>query len=112
MKLLHVGVNCADSREAARVAQRFAAVLDLEYRPGPASDFAGTLVETTRGDGRGTHGHIAIGVDHVARAVRILEGRGIEFDAASAKLDGKGQVRVIYLKEEIGGFAIHLGRNS
>ena len=33
---------------------------------------------------------------------------GVEFNEESAKRDEKGVLKAIYLKEEIGGFAVHL----
>ena len=33
---------------------------------------------------------------------------GVEFNEESAKKDAKGALKAIYLKEEIGGFAVHL----
>ena len=33
---------------------------------------------------------------------------GYKFNEESAKRDAKGNLKAIYLKEEIGGFAVHL----
>ena len=42
------------------------------------------------------------------RAKAYLEKMGIEFNEETAKYDDKGNLTVIYLKDEICGFAIHL----
>ena len=43
----------------------------------------------------------------VTRAKAYLESMGFEFDESTAKYKGE-KLNAIYLKEEIGGFAIHL----
>jgi 2-dehydro-3-deoxyphosphogluconate aldolase/(4S)-4-hydroxy-2-oxoglutarate aldolase len=44
----------------------------------------------------------------VNRAVYQLKLQGIEADMSSAKYDADGRMTVVYLKDEIGGFAVHL----
>ncbi|MBQ3898901.1 MAG: keto-hydroxyglutarate-aldolase/keto-deoxy-phosphogluconate aldolase, partial [Lachnospiraceae bacterium] len=57
----------------------------------------------------GTHGHIAIRTNYIDRAVNYLSTvLGVEFDESTAKKDDKGKLKAIYMKEEIGGFAVHL----
>ena len=56
---------------------------------------------------RGTHGHIALACNDIARAKWHLERRGFAFDETSAAVKG-GKTVAIYLKDEIAGFAIHL----
>ena len=52
-------------------------------------------------------GHIAIKTNSIPRAVYYLEKRGYEVDWSTRKGDEEKPVAV-YLKNEIGGFAIHL----
>ena len=59
-------------------------------------------------DARGTNGHIAIGTNSVDRAIYHLGRQGVEFIEESRVLDTKGKTKAIYIKGEIGGFAIHL----
>ena len=56
----------------------------------------------------GVHGHIAITTHSVARAMFHLELQGVAFDESTLKTDAKGTPKAIYLKGEIGGFAVHL----
>ena len=58
-------------------------------------------------NGRGTKGHIAVGCNSVMRARAYLESQGFEFDESSIKMKGD-KLNLIYLKDEIGGFAVHL----
>lgn len=107
-ELRHVGVNCASEAEAEKTARAFAAVFGMEYRPGNSSVFAGTAVECMKEPFLGEHGHIAIGVNSVDRAVYHLGLQGVEFDESTRKTNAKGKTSAIYLKETFGGFAVHL----
>ena len=51
--------------------------------------------------------HIDIDTNYMDRAIRYIEAMGGEFDMDSASVKD-GKITSIYLKEEIGGFAIHL----
>lgn len=107
-ELRHVGINCADEAEAERTARSFCALLGLEYRPGNSSIFAGTAVECMKTPFLGARGHLAIGTNSVDRAIYHLELQGAAFDESTRKTDAKGAAKSIYLKDEIGGFAVHL----
>ena len=61
-----------------------------------------------KGEGRGTHGHIGISCNFVDRAKAYLEHKGIIFDDSSAAYTTDGHLKIIYFKDEIAGFAIHL----
>jgi 2-dehydro-3-deoxyphosphogluconate aldolase/(4S)-4-hydroxy-2-oxoglutarate aldolase len=56
----------------------------------------------------GEKGHIAIKTNYIDRAVAYLESKGFEFDMDTAKLDGKGNLVAVYMKDDFGGFALHL----
>ncbi|MEA5135846.1 MAG: bifunctional 4-hydroxy-2-oxoglutarate aldolase/2-dehydro-3-deoxy-phosphogluconate aldolase [Candidatus Fimivivens sp.] len=104
----HVGINCEHEYAAQKTAITLCALFGLEYRPGNSSDFAGTAVECMKRPFLGTHGHIAIATNSVARAIFHLGLQGVTFDESTLKTDAKGNPKAIYLKDEIGGFAIHL----
>ncbi len=108
LQLMHVGVNCADEAEAEAVARRFDALFGFAFKAGNSSNFAGTAVECMKKPGRGKNGHIAIGANSVDRAMYHLGRQGVEFDETSVKTNAKGQTTNVYLKEEVGGFAIHI----
>ncbi len=107
-KLVHVGINCADEGEAQRVAKTFSALFGLEYKPGNSSDFAGGAVECMKKPYLGKNGHIAIGTNSVDRAMYQLGRQGVAFNESTLKRDANGSAKVVYLKDEIGGFAVHL----
>lgn len=106
--LHHVGINCASEEEAAATAKTLCALFDLDYKPGNSSIYAGSSVECTKQPYLGDMGHLAIGTYNVDRAIYHLSRRGVEFDHSTRKTDGKGNTKAIYLKGQVGGFAIHL----
>ena len=108
LQIMHVGINCADPDEAAATAKRFEALFGFAYKAGNSSDFAGTVVECMKKPGRGKNGHIAIGTNSVDRAMYHLGRQGVKFDESSISYNDKGQAKNVYLKEEVGGFAIHV----
>ncbi|NLW55232.1 MAG: VOC family protein [Firmicutes bacterium] len=107
-KVLHFGVNCDDEQSAKKVAVIFGSVFGLPLKEGKSSIFAGPLIELMKGSGRGRCGHIAIGTNDLDKARKYLEDLGMEFDDHSVKYDSEGKPILIYLKEEIAGFAVHL----
>lgn len=108
-ELAHVGVNAANEAEAEKAADRFAFIFGMPTKAGNSSIFAGKALEVMKTPYLGANGHIAIATNYIVRAVNYLENvLGVEFDEESAKRDEKGNLKAIYLKEEIGGFAVHL----
>ncbi len=106
-ELAHVGVNCADEAEAGAVADAFN-VFGFARKDGNSSIFAGTAVEAMKSHGLGAKGHIAIRTNYIDRAINYLSMMGVEFDESTKKTDAKGNTTAIYLKGEVGGFALHL----
>lgn len=107
-ELAHIGINTDSAEAAAGVAKKFADVFPLPVKEGNSSIFAGSAVEVMKSKGAGCHGHIAFKTNYIDRAVNYLEYRGFQFDQDSAKYDAKGNLTAIYLKEDFGGFAVHL----
>lgn len=111
-KLQHVGINANDSDGALAIAKAFAVTLPLPVnRDTGISVFAGKEIEVMKGCGRGTRGHIAFSCNYPARAVSYLKSQGVSFDESNAKFDENGNLMLIYLANEIGGFAVHLVKN-
>ena len=108
MRVAHVGINAADAEEAERTARQFSLLMGLPAVETPVSVFSGTLVETMKGTGRGTHGHIGFHVNDLPAAEEWFAERGFELDEESRALRSDGTTRLVYFKQEIGGFAIHL----
>lgn len=108
-KLAHIGVNAENEAEAEKAAKRFGFIFGMPVKAGNSSIFAGGALEVMKTPYLGKNGHIAISTNYILRAINYLETvLGVEFDEMTAKKDDKGNLKAIYLKEEIGGFAVHL----
>ncbi|MBQ2100102.1 MAG: bifunctional 4-hydroxy-2-oxoglutarate aldolase/2-dehydro-3-deoxy-phosphogluconate aldolase [Lachnospiraceae bacterium] len=106
-ELAHVGINGANEEEALKIANRFAFLFGMPAKIGNSSIFAGTAVEVMKTPFKGANGHIAIRTNYIERAVNYMQTvLGVEFE--EPKRDEKGKYKAIYLKEQIGGFAVHL----
>lgn len=107
--LLHVGINCSDGAAAAETAQAYGALLGQPVRDG-VSLFVGDMLEINKQPGRGHHGHLAISVRNIDRAMAYFRQQGYRLVEGSISRDEKGIIAV-YFEQEIGGFAIHLRRH-
>ncbi|MDR0401130.1 MAG: bifunctional 4-hydroxy-2-oxoglutarate aldolase/2-dehydro-3-deoxy-phosphogluconate aldolase [Treponema sp.] len=106
--LAHVGINAAGEGEALEAARLFETLFGFARRPGASSVFAGEGIEMMKSPGPGRNGHIAIGTNSLERGIAYLERKGFSFNPDSVKNDSKGVPSVIYLNNEIAGFAVHL----
>lgn len=107
-KVVHVGINCKDAAEAESVADKFDDAFGFAKKVGNSSVFASSYVECMKSPFRGDMGHIAISTNSVKRAVYQLKMKGYEADQSSFKYDKAGNLTVAYLKDQFGGFAVHL----
>ena len=107
LELRHVGINSGSPEQAMQDAQKICFLMGLPVKDGNSSTFAGDAFELMKKQGRGTHGHIAIACNSIARARWHLERRGFTFDESSASVKD-GKLKAIYMNGEIGGFAFHL----
>lgn len=109
LKIAHIGINSADESTAKATSNIFNTIMGTEItKEGDKSIFAGTLFEVMKFNGVGQNGHIAIKTSNVDRAVYHLSKRGIEFDPATAMYNDDGSMKFIYIKDQIGGFGVHL----
>ena len=109
--LKHIGINQADAAEAEKTADCFDRLFGFAKKVGNSSVFAGSEIEVMKAKGRGAMGHIAIGTNNVDRAVYHLSRQGVKFDESSYSYDADGHLKVAYMADEIGGFAVHLALN-
>lgn len=106
--LAHIGINCENADVARENAGKFTDAFGFDTKEGNSSVFAASFVEMMKTPYLGEHGHIAISTPNVKRAVYHLALRGVEADMSTAKSDNSGNIKAVYLKEQIGGFAVHL----
>lgn len=107
LELRHVGINSGSPEKAQQDAEMLVKLLGWESKDGNSSMFVGNAFEMMKKPFRGTHGHVAMACNNVARARWHLEQRGFVFDEESAN-EKNGKLMMIYLKDEIAGFAFHL----
>lgn len=107
-KVIHIGINSENEAEAEKTAKMFETMFGFNAKVGNSSIFASDEIEIMKSVGYGTKGHIAVKTNYMNRAVRYLSSLGVEFDENSKKYDNNGNLTLIYLKEEFGGFAVHI----
>ena len=106
-EVAHVGVNCEDADAASAVCEKLNEAFDLPVKDGSSSMFASSGIEVMKTMFKGKNGHIAIRTNSVELAVAELAKKGFAYDESSAKYKN-GRMTVAYLKDEFGGFAVHL----
>lgn len=109
-ELAHVGINAASPEEAMAVASLFAQMFNLPVKEGNSSIFAGSAAEVMKTPYLGRLGHIGMRTPDCEAAVKDLESRGFEVDMSTAKYKPDGTLNAVYLKQEVGGFAVHIVR--
>lgn len=109
LEIVHLGVNSVDADTAMTEARKLSLLLGWPLNKDSAKGvFVGSGFEMMKTWFRGTHGHIAVGTLNVERAKWHMERRGFVFDEETATYTPEGRMKFIYLKDEIGGFGIHL----
>lgn len=106
--LRHVGINSKDEEESSATASAFERIFGFPKEDRGGAYFAGDIIEVMKKPFYGTHGHIAISTADAGCAARYLEACGVKFNWASAGYNPDGRLRVVYLQDEIGGFAVHI----
>lgn len=104
----HIGINTVDAETSMSVAKRISSIFNLPVKEGNSSNFISTGIEVNKSIGLGKNGHIAIKTKSISRAISYMNRNGVEIDMSTAKGPEGGPIAAVYLKEEIGGFAIHL----
>lgn len=107
-EVLHVGINAENEKEALKTAEFLKKLFGFAAKETPVSFFSTDRIEIMKSGGRGKCGHVAVGTGDAAAAKKYLEEKGVEFDEDSAAYLADGRLKLIYLKDDIAGFAFHL----
>ncbi len=107
-EIVHVGINSENLEEATNTANTLCKLFLLTPDVRSKATFAGTKFEVMHTPFRGKMGHIAIGCNFPDRAKVYLESLGVKFDESTATYDDKGNLKFVYMQDDIGGFAFHL----
>lgn len=106
-EVAHVGINCSDAGSAGEVAASLGRAFGFPAKEGNSSIFSTPGIEVMKSPYLGRNGHVAVRTNCMDLAVAELERKGYHVDMDTAKYKN-GAVTAVYLKDEIGGFAIHL----
>jgi len=104
----HVGINTKDAAEAERTALLLCNLFGFDEKKTPVSFFAGDSIEVMNNGDVGRCGHIAFTVSSIADATAYLNQMGWQTNPDTAVHTPEGKIKLVYLTQEIGGFAIHL----
>lgn len=107
-ELRHVGINTPDAQTADETAGAFEKLFGFKKEDRGGAYFAADYIEVMKKQFYGTHGHIAVAAANADRAAYQLERAGARFNWDSAGYNPDGRLRVVYLQDEIGGFAVHI----
>ncbi len=107
LSFAHMSIDNENAEAAEQVITALSA-FGLDIKRGNSSTFMGGIIEVLPRIFRGKRGHLAFKCFDVERTLGYLANHGFHADDSSITLDAKGKIKVVYLKEEIGGFAVHL----
>lgn len=102
----HIEIYNLDEKES--IASSFETLFGFEKVKNNNFVFAGTSSKPLKENLPGKYGQIAVVTNYMDRAIFHLERRGAVFLPDTARYDEKGNLTEIYMKNETGGFAIHL----
>ncbi len=111
-ELAHIGINTKDENESNSVANKLCDVFLQEKVEKPGAFFAGDIAEVVKGSFLGENGHICIDTIDMPRAIAYLKRKGLEFNEETWAKDDNGNIVNVYLKDEFGGFAVHVRRKA
>lgn len=106
-EVAHIGINTEDDKASTSVCEDLGKAFDFDTKPGSSSNFSSSSIEVMKSMYLGKNGHIAIRTNKISVAIADLESKGFEVDMDTAKFKGDKMIAV-YLKNEFGGFAVHL----
>ncbi len=107
-EIAHIGINAENDKEADQFASSLEDLTGFGQRDIGISIFVGSEFEVMKKVGYGEKGHIGIRTNNIDRAMYHLAAKGYTFDKDSERYDDNGNLKLIYIEGEIGGFAIHL----
>jgi 2-dehydro-3-deoxyphosphogluconate aldolase/(4S)-4-hydroxy-2-oxoglutarate aldolase len=109
LQFVHLGLNNPDSAAMEKSISAFEHLGMTCTKRGASSSFMDATIEVMNKQFYGRNGHIAFSCFDVERTIEYLKQFGFTPIPESIISDAKG-TKVVYFKEEVNGFAIHLVR--
>jgi len=106
-EFFHMGVNAPDRDGSLALGETFEDVFGFSLTPTRISHFSSDKIEIMSGNGRGEHGHIGVATNNINMAMADLIKKGYTINMSSAAILN-GRIKLVYINEPMGGFAIHL----
>lgn len=106
-EIAHVGINCEDASASMNICMDLDSAFGFGIKSGNSSNFCSSAIEVMKSQYLGTNGHLAVKTNSIQAAIVELEKKGFAIDASTAKYKNN-RMTAVYLKNEVGGFAIHL----
>lgn len=106
-EVTHVGINMPNAEASMDVCVALDNAFGFGVKEGASSNFASSWIEIMKTPFLGTNGHIAISTNSIPRSITELTKKGFAIDESTVKFKG-GKLVAVYMKQEFGGFAVHL----
>ncbi|MDR1511349.1 MAG: bifunctional 4-hydroxy-2-oxoglutarate aldolase/2-dehydro-3-deoxy-phosphogluconate aldolase [Endomicrobium sp.] len=107
-ELIHICINSKNESQVNETADLFENIFGFVKKETSSSVFASERIEIMKQPCYGKNGHLAIATNSIERAIYQLTRIGVNFDYTTTKYDANNNLKFIYLKKEINGFAVHL----
>lgn len=111
-ELGHVGLHAKDRSEAEAITDGLCELMLQDKVVGNDCFFAGPVAEICYLPMPGANGHICIDTRDMERAMAYYKRQGVKFNDDKIFKDDKGNIKVAFLEQEIGGFTVHLRRKA
>lgn len=110
----HMGINCANKSEINSIATFIELLFGFPVKAIREDVlFLTDKIELNYGiTNRGQNGHISISTYSVKLAISFLSRLGIQFDYENCLKDSHGNIQLIFITNEIGGFAFHITQKN
>lgn len=108
----HVGLNFKQGEDALKAAEIFDNAFGTGKQAGNSSIFAGNQIELMKTQYLGEKGHLGFAVNSVERAIPYLQGKGYAMQMDTLRKGANGLMESCYLKDPVGGFALHIVRKK
>lgn len=109
LELAHFGINNETTGEAEKTIAAFE-LFGMVRKTGTSSTFLNTTIEVMHKMYLGKNGHIGFKCYDIERTLAYLGRYGFTPRQETIARDAKGKIKVVYLEQELSGFALHLIR--